>query len=86
VCRAGRALKDARAGVGSPEGSTLALPYGTSRNNSVETFATYNSGAHPRVLAMRSDSADPRARARADEARATNDAYDSDQSMLEDKR
>ncbi|KAI0318884.1 hypothetical protein OF83DRAFT_1113528 [Amylostereum chailletii] len=27
----------------SPTGSTLALPYGTSRNNSVETFTTVNS-------------------------------------------
>ncbi|KZV73483.1 hypothetical protein PENSPDRAFT_682775 [Peniophora sp. CONT] len=30
-------------GPGSPEGSTFALPYGTSRNGSVETFATVNS-------------------------------------------
>ncbi|KAI0032896.1 hypothetical protein K488DRAFT_85422 [Vararia minispora EC-137] len=50
--------------VGSPEGSTLALPYGASRNNSVETFATYNS----------------------DDVRTTQDAQDSDQSMLDDLR
>jgi len=33
----------ASADVDSPEGSTLALPYGTSRSNSVETFATFSS-------------------------------------------